>query len=81
MLQMHAESDSYGNSSYLSTQLPTHRSLFDVTPVFIFTHCDSLKYVACRRHSHEFHTNTMPDADFPVICEYLVTRKFGRTKP
>ena len=50
MLQMHAEVDSYGNSSYLSTLVTTHHSLCDVTPAFVFTHCDSLTYLACRRH-------------------------------
>ena len=50
MLQMDAEVESYGNSGYLPTQLTTHHSLCVVTPVFKFTHCDSLTYVACRRH-------------------------------
>jgi len=50
MLQMHAEVDSYGNSSYLSRQVTTHHSLCDVTATFKFTHCDSLTFVACRRH-------------------------------
>jgi len=34
MLHMRAEGDSYGNNGYLSTQLTTHHSLCDVTPVF-----------------------------------------------
>jgi len=34
MLHMHAEVESYGNGGYLSTQLATHHSLCDVTPVF-----------------------------------------------